>query len=239
MSQKRNNKFLLGIAVAVLVPLSFYLLAKLLYKDKISLPGYFVFERIDTVKNAKGRTEYDSVFHKVADIQLTNQLGQLVSVNNDLKGKIVLIDFFFTNCPTICPRLTRNMALMQKVFRRTPMKENDTVVQFVSVTVNPERDSFPALRAYADRYGANHDHWWFLTGDKKAIYNYARHELHVSVGDGDGGADDFIHTEQMVLLDQDRNIRGYYNGLDTFELKRAADDIGWLSMEKKHKHVVK
>lgn len=232
---RSNKRFLIGIAVAFLVPLSFYLVTKFMSKDKLTLPRYFVADRVDS-QLVNGKMQYDTVFHRVNDLVLTNQLGQQVSLNNDLKGKIVVVNFFFANCPTICPRLTTNVALLQRAYRRTAMKDNDTIMQLVSITVNPERDSFPALRAYADRYGANHDRWWFLTGDKKTIYNFARHELHVAVGDGDGGADDFIHTEQLVLLDKDRNIRGYYNGLDSADIKRCADDIGWLSLEKKHKH---
>lgn len=234
MSQnKKNNRFLIGIAAAFMLPLSFYLIAKLLGKDKVPLPHRYIVDRVDS-QVVNGKMQYDTVFHRTAELQLTNQLGQQVTLNKDLPGKILLIDFFFVDCPSICPKLTRNMALLQKAYRRTALKANDSIVQFISITVNPERDSFPALRAYADRFGANHDHWWFLTGDKKMIYNFARHELHVAVGDGDGGADDFIHTEQFVLLDKDRNIRGYYNGLDSVDLKRCADDIGWLSLEKKH-----
>ncbi len=178
---------------------------------------------------------YDSVYHQVADLRLTNQLGQQVSLNDDLKGKNVVINFFFVNCPTICPRLTGNIAnILVPAFKKTDMKDNDTLVQFISITVNPDRDSFPALRAYADRFNVNHDHWWFLTGSKKTIYDFARNELHLSTGPGDGGAEDFIHSEQLVLLDKDRNIRGYYNGLDTADVQKCANDIGYLAMEKKH-----
>ena len=108
----------------------------------------------------------------------------------------------------------------------------DTAVQFISITVDPLRDSFQALRAYADRYKVNHDHWWFLTGDKKSIYDYARNELHLTVGPGDGGADDFIHTEDLILLDGNREIRGYYEGLDTASIRKCADDIVLLTLEK-------
>jgi protein SCO1/2 len=128
------------------------------------------------------------------------------------------------------------MALLQRAFRKTERRSNDTIMQLISITVNPERDSFPAMRAYANRYNANHDHWWFLTGSKKDIYDYARNELHVSVQPGDGGADDFIHTEKIVLLDKERYIRGYYNGLDSIDMKRCADDIVLLSMQKNKKN---
>ncbi|MEI8279969.1 MAG: SCO family protein [Bacteroidota bacterium] len=229
----------MGLAVALLLPLSFYWYGVYIVRDavsskKIHLPYYYITDKVDTTV-VNGKPQYDTVYHQAADVQLTNLLGQLVSINNDLKGKVILVDFFFANCTTICPRLTRGMALMQRAFRRTESRQSDTLLQLISMTVNPTRDSFPALRAYADRYGANHDRWWFLTGPKPLIYNYARHELHVTVEPGDGGDDDFIHTEKVVLLDKDRFIRGYYNGLDSADMKRCADDIILLTVENKHK----
>lgn len=235
MNQKRKTyKYILAIAAAFVLPLSFYWITKYYSKDHIVLPRYYVADRVDS-QQVNGKMEYDTVFHQVADLELTNQLGQKVSLNKDLKGKLIAINFFFANCPTICPRLTKNMALLQHAFRSTSMKNNDTLVQIISITVNPERDSFQALRVYADRYNANHDHWWFLTGDKKTIYDFARNQLHLSVGQGDGGADDFIHTEQIVVLDRDRYIRGYYNGLDSMEVQRCANDLGWIDLQKSHK----
>jgi protein SCO1/2 len=125
------------------------------------------------------------------------------------------------------------MKMLEYVFRRTPMKRNDTTAQFISISVDPARDSAPALRAYANSIGADQNRWWFITGDKRQLYDWARSQLHLSVPAGDGGADDFIHTKSMVLLDRDRYIRGYYNGLDTSELARCAYDMGLLAMEKK------
>ncbi len=235
MSSKRsNNKFILGFAVAVLLPLSFYLVFNRLSKGKIIMPRYYRYDSVYT-KNEGGQVREDTVFHQVPDLVLTNQLGQQVSLDKDLKGKIVVVDFFFTTCPSICPQLSANMKRLQTSFRKDPKKEAslDTIVQFVSITVDPSHDSFPALRAYADRFGANHDHWWFLTGDKRTIYNFARNELGVTTGPGDGGADDFIHTEKFVLLDRDRYIRGYYSGLDPAQVTKCADDIVLLTLEKK------
>jgi protein SCO1/2 len=237
MSQKRsNNKFFLGIAVALVVPLFCYFVVKELSKGKVQMPRYYGVESIDSISGPDHKKE-DTVYHRVADLVLTNQLGHVVSLNKDLAGKIIVLDFFFSTCPSICPRLSGNMELLQNSFKQDRRKESrlDTLVHFVSITVDPVHDSFPVLRAYADRYGANHDHWWFLTGDKKTIYDFARHEVHLPVGPGDGGAEDFIHSEKMVLIDKDRYVRGYYNGLDEKEVRKCADDIVLLTLERKHK----
>jgi protein SCO1/2 len=200
------------------------------------MPGYY---GVDSVQATviDGRQQNDTVYHRVSDLTLINQLGHIVSLNKDLAGKMLVIDFFFTTCPTICPQLTVNMRKLQSSYKKDPKKEAslDTVVQFISITINPERDTFQAMRAYADRYGANHDHWWFLTGNKKSIYDFARNELKLPVGPGDGGAEDFIHTEKVVLLDKDRNIRGYYDGLKDISMLRCADDIVYLTLERKVK----
>lgn len=229
MARKNSKRYIIGLAVALLLPLSVFYITRKFAVGVVKLPKYYIIDRIDS-QQVSGKMKYDTVFHKVADLQLTNQLGKMVSVNNDLKGKIVVVDFFFSHCASTCPKQTRNMAMLQKAF-----KKNDTAVQFVSITVDPVRDSFPALRDYADKYEANHDHWWFLTGDKRDIYDYARNQLHLSVQPGDGGADDFIHTEKFVLLDQYRYIRGYYDGTDGAEMKRCSDDIVLLLFENKHR----
>lgn len=237
MAEKRSNKkFLIGIAVAVLVPLSCFLVVSQLSKKKQrQMPRFFVAE--GTEPNSEQGKAPDTVYHQVADLVLTNQFGKTISLNNDLKGKLLVIDFFFTTCPSICPRLTNNMKALQTMFRKDTKKEGslDTVVQFISITINPGYDTFHVMRAYADKHGVNHDNWYFLTGDKKAIYNYARAELHLPVGDGDGGADDLIHTEKITLLDKDRYIRGYYDGLNDTSVIKCADDIVLLTMERKHK----
>jgi len=198
------------------------------------MPGYFIADRVDSSIVA-GKKVYDTTFHKVAELNAINQFGDKVGLNRDLPNRILVVDFFFTTCPSVCPQLTRNMKLLQNAYKRTPMSNNDTIVQFVSITVNPERDTFQALFAYAKHYGADMNRWWFITGNKKDLYHYARQELHVAAPDGDGGADDFIHTEQLVLIDRQRHIRGYYNGLDSASVGKCAFDIGRVNMEKDKK----
>jgi protein SCO1 len=236
MSKKTNISYILGLAVAFLLPLSFFLIAKSLSKDSIHLPPRFGVERVDDI-TVDGKTVKDTIYHTVSDLALINQLGDQVTLNGSLAGRIMVVNFFFINCPSVCPKLSGNIGMLQKAFRKNNKIEFgiDNAVQFVSLSVDPVHDTFQALRVYADRYGVNHDHWWFLTGDKQQIYNYARNELKLSVGPGDGGAEDFIHTEKLVLIDAKRVVRGYYDGLDTVEIKRCADDIVLLTLEKEKK----
>jgi len=231
-----NKKYIIGIAAAFGLPLFCYLIVSQMSKDVIHPPRYYVVDSVD-IKSVGGKMQYDTMYHTVGDLRLTNQVGELISTDSNLKGKILVFDFFFVSCPTICPRLTANMATLQKAFKKNKAKLGslDTVVHFISITVNPSNDSFKRLRDYADKHGANSDQWWFLTGDKKVIYNFARNELFVTVAPGDGGPEDFIHTEKMVLVDKDRKIRGYYNGLDTNEVRKIADDIVLLTLEKEKK----
>ena len=231
-----NNKFFIGIAVAFLLPLSLYLIVNKLSKGKIKLPHYYIIDRVDSPV-VNGKVKPDTIYHQVGDLVLTNQMGEKVSLNKDLAGKMVVIDFFFADCNSTCPRLAKSMYVLQSCFKKDAKKENslENDVQLISITVMPERDSFQRLRTYADHWKANHDHWWFLTGDKKAIYEFARKELGIATGPGDGGADDFIHTDKLILLDKNRYIRGYYSGLNDSEGRKCSDDIVLLTLEKNRK----
>ncbi len=231
--QKINYRFLGGLAVAFVLPLSFYFIAKLLSKDKIHLPPRY-FAVGTTNRQVRGREVTDTIYHELADIALVNQLGKQVSLNSTLRGRILVVNFFFTSCATACPRITSNIRALEKAFRKNPKIENglENSVHFVSISTDPGKDSVAALRAYADNNGANHDHWWFLTGDKQTIYNFAKEELHLFTGPGDGGAEDFVHSEKLVLIDAQRVIRGYYDGMDPVQVKKCADDIVLLTLEK-------
>ena len=233
MKSNRSRKYIIGFAVAFLLPLSFYLIAIFKGKDKLSLPKHYRLIALDTVVTNQ-QVYQDSIFYQVPDIALTNQLGKEVHLNQDLKNKVLVIQFLFTNCNSVCPAITKNMGVLQKAF-----KKNDTLVQLISITVDPARDSVAALRAYAERFHVNHDRWWLLTGDKQAIYTYAKEYLELEIGNGDGGVEDLVHNDKLVVLDEQRVIRGYYKASDPFDLKRCADDVVLIGMEKKRKHSLK
>ncbi len=145
MSKQSNRKFFIGLTVALLLPLSFYIIAKILGKDKLPMARYFNAERIDS-SVVDGKMHYDTTFHKAGDLVLYNQTGDQVSLNEDLKGKILIVNVFFTQCRSICPKLTGNMRILQKAFRK-----NDTSVHLVSISIDPENDSVQVLRQYADQ----------------------------------------------------------------------------------------
>ncbi|MGN6434911.1 MAG: SCO family protein [Agriterribacter sp.] len=222
-----SKKSFLAVAVAALLPLTCYFLLKHFSAEAVVMPKRYFFDSV-AVKNEYGKATQDTIWHKVRDFTLTNQLNKQVSLS-DLDGKIIIADFFFTSCPSICPALTRNMKRLQDAFNKT-----DTVVRFVSFSVDPVRDSAARLNKYANKYGINHDTWWLLTGDKEEIYDIAKNEFKANIADTKVDTN-FIHTEYFFMLDKDRVVRGWYNGLDSIHLSRLADDIVLLMLEKDKK----
>jgi protein SCO1/2 len=220
-----TKKAIFALMLAILMPLAGYFIVKYYSKEAVHMPGrYFVPDSV-VVSEKNGKTVTDTIWHKVRNIEFTNQLGKKVSLD-DLKRKVLVIDFFFTRCPSICPGLARSMKRLQDSFVK-----NDSIVQFISISVDPAHDSVPQLRKFADRFNANHDTWWFVTGDKKEIYDFAFNELKASVTDSEIDTA-FLHTENFFLLDSNRIVRGWYNGFDTVKQAQLVRDIPLLMLEK-------
>jgi protein SCO1/2 len=156
---------------------------------------------------------------------LTTQHGTPFS-EMDWSGKIVVADFFFTRCPTICPKMTAGMKQVQQAFAK-----DEPGIVLSSFSVDPERDSAQALVAYCRRMKIDDRNWFFLTGSKKEIYRLARNGFGIVATDGDGGPADFIHSEKLVLLDSRQRIRGYYDGTSESETQKLIDDIKKLRNE--------
>lgn len=227
-----SKKALLAICVAVLIPLVSYYLVKYASDDAISMPPRYFYDSV-AVKMKDGKEYTDTIWHRARNFELTNQLGQQVSLDQ-IKGRIIVVDYFFTHCPSICPTLTHNIKQLQDGLKlKDNMKGVDTTfVQFLSFSVDPERDSVPVLKKYGDRFGVNPDVWWLLTGPKKTIYDFALTELKLGLQDGEGVDSAFIHTQKLALLDRDHVVRGYYDGLDSASLSKMARDVVFLMLEK-------
>ena len=163
--------------------------------------------------------------HKISDFELVNQNGATIT-QATFDNKIYVADFFFTRCGTICPLMTSHMYALQNAFL------NDEEVLLLSHSVTPVLDSVPVLKRYAENKGVLAAKWHLVTGPKKQIYDLARKSYFAVLDEGDGGEQDFIHTEQFVLVDQNKRIRGYYDGTDPKEIQRILTDIALLKKEK-------
>ena len=231
-----NKKAVLALCIALFLPVICYYILKAATDEAVVMPKRFYVDSVIT-KTVDGKTSSDTVWHKTSNITLLNQLGDSVSLY-DIQNKIIVADFFFTRCPFICPRMTKNMARLQQSFSHYTQGRktvDSSIVRFLSFSIDPERDSVAALRKYGDKFKIDHDNWWMLTGNKKTIYDFALNELKLGLVDGDGVDSSFFHTEKFVLLDKDYMVRGYYNGLDTTSLTALAQDIGLLMLEKDKK----
>ena len=162
--------------------------------------------------------------HHIADFSFVNQDAQ-VKTTADWQGKIIVANFFFTHCPVICPKMTNNLKKLSKAYAE------DENILINSFTVDPERDKTAELKKYSERFEINNAKWHLLTGDKKEIYNLARNSFMVVATDGDGGPDDFIHSERLVLIDRQKRIRGYYDGTSEKETNQLISDIKKLKNE--------
>lgn len=162
--------------------------------------------------------------HRIAPFKLIDQNGDTVT-NADFENKIYVADFFFTTCPNICPKMTANLSSLAKEYAA----DND--IMFLSHSVTPEKDSVPVLAAYAIKYGADASKWKITTGDKKHIYELARRSYFAVTTEGDGGVKDFIHTENFILVDKEKKLRGFYDGTSAAEMERLKEDIKILRYE--------
>ena len=168
--------------------------------------------------------QYIKKYHKIADFSLTNQNGKTIT-QNDYKDKIYVADFFFTTCQTICPIMTDHMREIQKEI----IADND--VMLLSHSVTPVIDSVAQLKKYALRKGVNDAKWNLVTGDKKQIYELARKSYLAVKSDGNGDKYDMIHTENFMLIDKKRQIRGFYDGTDPEAISELINDIETLKKD--------
>jgi protein SCO1/2 len=225
------KKTVLAMMLAVLLPVISYILVRYYSNRDVQMPHRYFYDSVNVIEKS-GKTFDDTAWHHVSNMQFTNQFGKKVSFA-DLKGKIIVLDFFFTRCPTICPQLAKAMKRLQNSFIH-----NDSIVQFVSVTVDPLHDSVTQLRKWAEKYNVNPDSWWLLTGNRDSIYHFAISEIKANIADVNVDTA-FVHTYNFFLLDKERIIRGWYNGLDSAAQKKLVRDIPLLMLEKDRKKTFK
>lgn len=173
-------------------------------------------------KNINGKTVTDTVYQTIPDIKYINQYGDSIK-SKDLDGNIYVADFFFTTCPSICPIMQRNMLNVYNAFK------DSTGFKIVSYTIDPQHDSVPVLKKYADKLGISGNMWWLLQGSKNETYTLAKSYL-VSVQEKNP-AGQYIHDGYFILVDKQKRIRGTYEGTDPKEVDKLIADIKTLKSQ--------
>jgi protein SCO1/2 len=167
----------------------------------------------------------DTIYHSIPPFSFINQNGDTIT-GKTYEGKIYVAEYFFTTCKSICPKMTTELLRVQEKFAYT-----GGMVQILSHTVNPENDSVAVLKAYASMVHSDPKLWNFVTGDKKQLYDLARYGYLLNAVEGDGGKDDFIHSQLLVLVDKEKHIRGTYDGTKIKQVSNLMDDIKVLMAE--------
>jgi protein SCO1 len=219
LNTKYINLFLLSLAAIVFV-YAFFIYDT--HKPLRYLPIYG--EKSFESKNGKT----DTTFHTIQNFSFTDQNGRTITQNN-LDNSVYVADFFFTTCHSICPVMSTQMQRIAEKFK------GNSEVKFLSHTVDPEIDTVEQLKRYAIEHHADENQWMLVTGDKKALYDIARTGYLLDASIGDGGPDDFIHTQNFALIDKDKRIRGYYDGTNTTEVDQLIKDIDLLLAEYHYK----
>ncbi len=160
--------------------------------------------------------------HVLLDFHFINQDNKAITLSGS-ENKIMVVNFFFSHCSSICPKMFNNL-------KRVQAYAGIDNLQINSFTVDPARDSVARLKTYTDLYEIKGD-WNLLTGEKIELYRLARKSFMITATDGDGGENDFIHSDLLVLVDTDKRIRGYYNGTETEAVNKLIKDIKKLAEE--------
>ncbi len=206
------------LVLSVIIITAIYSILNPQPKLPVYQPNMVNAELVDSTK------QHIKKYHTIGDFALLNQNGETVT-QKDYENKIYIADFFFTTCPTICPIMTDNMIKLQEI-----LKDQDDVL-LLSHTVTPEIDSVSVLKAYAEKKGVNDTKWNMVTGDKEQIYDLARKSYLVAKYEPFDGEYDMIHTENFVLVDTKRRIRGFYDGTNWDEMEMLLKDLEILKQE--------
>jgi protein SCO1/2 len=224
--KKSKTYYMRNIAFTAIVLLGAGLAIYLGYKSKSENKPlrYLPFYGNHEVKPSLSGDGADTIYKSIADFSFIDQKGNKVTQDN-FKNSIYVADYFFCTCQSICPVMSKQMERVAEKFK------DDDEIKFISHTVNPEYDSVNVLADYAKAHNAVYGKWYLVTGNKKDLYDLARDSYMLDASEGDGGEEDFIHTQNFALIDKERHIRGYYDGTNPKEIDQLINDIGLLKKE--------
>jgi protein SCO1 len=224
-STPRSKKTLFINVFVLLLAAGVFVYAFFIYDNSKPLRYLAIFgPKAYESKNGK----VDTTYHTIPNFHFTDQDGKTVT-EKDFEGSIYVTDFFFTTCHSICPIMSDQMERVYNKYKSNPE------VKFLSHTVDPEIDSVEQLKSYALKHNAKSEQWHFVTGEKAKLYEIARKGYFLDAQEGNGGPDDFIHTQNFALIDKDKRIRGYYDGIDSSDVDQLIQDIDLLLKEYHYK----
>jgi protein SCO1/2 len=233
-------KKIIILAIVLLLPGFLYYLLTVKGKNRYEPLSYFGPKQLSkTSHKVKGKVIPDTIYHSIPDFNLTDQYGKPVLFKS-FKDKIFVVNFFYSNCPNVCNAVNENLGVLANEYAKNPM------IYFLSITVDPKRDTVGALKIYADKFNSIvkwvdpagdtmaqvkpfkkkftiSDHWLFLTGDTSIIYPLARNGFLVNALQGPNGS--FIYDDKVILVDSHKHIRGYYSGTSYDDMKRLESEI--------------
>jgi len=221
MNVDRKFGFGVAISVAILIPIIFLIVFANIEHPSIQPNNVLPFYGKRTpvvVMGANGKERVDTIYQTVPPFSFISHLGDTITLAR-MKGKVTVVDYFFSTCPSICIDMAKNKLTLQEHFL------NDNDVQIFSHTVDPETDSVAQLYKYAQENYVNSRVWLLLTGDKVELYKQAREGYMITALEGDGGPEDFIHSERFVLVDKEGHIRGFYDGTSAEDTQKLIKDI--------------
>jgi protein SCO1/2 len=215
------KKILILVLILALPGFLYYLLTVKGKNRYHSLPKFGPKVVAKTTHRVKGKDIPDTIYHRLNDFKLYDQDGKPVSLKT-FDDKIFIANFFYTHCPSVCREMNNNMDSLAQGWAK------NTMVRFVSITVDPDRDSIAAIKAYSKNFDRS-PNWLFLTGDTSTIYPLARKGFLVNALKIN--KDDFIYSDKLILIDEHKRIRGYYSGASTTDVVRLNDEIKVLISE--------
>jgi len=225
---KAVKRFVILVLILIVPGFLYYLLqakGKNRYKP---LPIYGPKQVEQTFHKVRGKVIYDTIYHQIPDFKLYDQENKPITKKN-FEGKVIVANFFFTRCPTLCNEISKNIAELAGNYKR------NTMLKFVSITIDPETDNAAILKIYASSLKADERQWKFLTGDTATIYSLSRNGMLLTAVNGNNNPEDYVYSEKLVLIDQDKRIRGYYNGTSLNEVSKLNDEIKVLIAEELRK----
>ncbi|UHG89369.1 SCO family protein [Spirosoma oryzicola] len=190
--------------------------------DKLPILG----QREAITKTVNGKSVTDSVYHTIPDFKFVSQYGDTVTAKN-LARKIYVADFFFTTCPTICPKMKVQLKRVYEKFK------GNSDVALLSHTINPDHDSVAVLKEFADNLGVTGKQWLFVTGDREKIYDIGQNSYMVTAQQDSSAPGGVVHSGAFILVDKDKHIRGIYDGTTEKGVDNLMNDMDRLLAEYK------